>query len=328
MPSRILLTGATGFVGQHLYPALCKAGHQVICLSRNAERAKRRFPDREWVSGDVSSAIDIERALSGCDAAYYLVHGLAEGADDLVTREVAAARRFADAARIMGLERIVYLGGPAPHHRASEHLKSRLCVGEALRQGAVPAIELRASMIIGHGSLSWLIVRDLAARLPVMVLPRWLRSKTEPVGIDDVVIALVRALDITLEESAYFDIPGPEALTGREILERTAVVLGLKPPVVLEVPMLSPRLSSKWIHFVTRADWTVANRVVVGLADDLLSESDRYWQLIDHQDRIPFEEAARRAIEAEQRARDIDEGPWGTIEHWVSRTHGQKRTGT
>src|SRR5690606_32619585 len=122
------------------------------------------------------------------------------------------------------LSPILYLVGIAPQGRASEHLRSRLEVGEALRAGKVPTVELRASMIIGHKSLSWLIVRDLAARLPAMVLPRWLHSRTEPVGIDDVVVALVRALEIDARSSVDFDLPGPEVMTGREILERAARV--------------------------------------------------------------------------------------------------------
>ena len=131
------------------------------------------------------------RALEGASLAFFLVHGMAGGDRNFRRREVGAAQRFASAAAESGLERIVYLGGVAKVGAESEHLKSRIEVGEALRSGRVPAVELRASMIVGHGSLSWLIVRDLAARLPFMILPRWLRSRTEPVGIDDVVAALL-----------------------------------------------------------------------------------------------------------------------------------------
>ena len=146
-------------------------------------------------------AASCARALDGCGAALYLVHGIGEGPDrHYQGRERAAASTFAQAAAQAGVGRIVYLGGVAPPrgHGGSEHLRSRLDVGEALRAGRVQTIELRASMIVGFGSLSWLIVRDLAARLPVMVLPRWLKSRTQPVAIDDVVIALVRALDLPL----------------------------------------------------------------------------------------------------------------------------------
>jgi len=186
-------------------------------------------------------------------------------------------------------------------------------VGEALRAGPAPTVELRASMIVGHGSLSWLIVRDLAARLPVMVLPRWLRSRTQPIAIDDVVVALVRALDVPLDANAWFDVPGPETLSGKEILERTARVMGLGAPLSIDVPFLTPRLSSLWLRLVTRANWTVAREVVIGLTEDLLAKDERFWALIDHALRTPFDAAARQAL-AEERRECRPGGFWGAVE--------------
>src|SRR5688572_29510453 len=255
---RVLLTGASGFVGKHLWPVLEGAGHQVLGLSRDPERARRRQPHGEWRQGDVGDERSVAAALEGCDASYYLVHGMAEGGDDYRSREVEAARSFSAAAASAGLRRIVYLGGMAPAGDVSEHLRSRLEVGAALREGAVPTIELRSSMIVGYGSLSWLMVRDLAARLPFMVLPRWLKSQTQPVAIEDVVAALTAAQSLPLEESAWFDLPGPETLSGREILEQAAQAMELPRPLAIEVPVLSPWLSSHWVHFVTRAEWAVA----------------------------------------------------------------------
>src|SRR6476469_3447951 len=288
--STVLLTGATGFVGSAVRPALAARGWRVRCLTRDVARARRRQPALDWVEGDVGDPASSARALEGCQAAIYLVHGIGEGAD-YHQREVAAATTFADAAAGAGVERIVYLGGVAPAGSGSEHLRSRLHVGEALRSGSVETVELRASMIVGHGSLSWLIVRDLAARLPFMILPKWLKSRTQPVAIADVVIALVRALDLQVPASACFDIPGPSTMSGKEILEETARVLGLPHPRMIEVPLLSPRLSSLWVRFVTRAKWSVAREVVVGLTDDLLARDDRFWRLIDHPHRPPFTEA-------------------------------------
>ena len=309
----LLLTGATGFVGGAVRPALETAGWQVRCLTRDASRARSRQPGLDWRQGDVSDPDSLTRALAGCRATLYLVHGIGEGGD-YHQREVAAARRFAGAAAAAGLERIVYLGGVAPAGRGSEHLRSRLDVGQALRSGPVPTIELRASMIVGHGSLSWLIVRDLAARLPVMVLPRWLKSRTQPVAIDDVVVALVRALDLPLDSgSTWFDLPGPDTLSGREILEETSRVLGLQRPRMLEVPLLTPRLSSLWVRFVTRAEWTVAREVVVGLTEDLLAHDRSFWHLIGHEPLIGFAEAARRALAAERPAPPVG-GAWGSVE--------------
>lgn len=309
----LLLTGATGFVGSAAGPALAAVGWHVRCLSRDAARARERAPALEWVQGDVHDPASCVRAMDGCRAALYLVHGIGEGAD-YRAREIEAAETFSAAAAEAGLARIIYLGGVAPPAEGgSEHLRSRLEVGAALRAGSVPALELRASMIVGHGSLSWLIVRDLAARLPVMVLPRWLRSRTEPVGIDDVAIALVRALDLPLRGSAWFDLPGPEVLSGREILEETARLLGLPRPRAIAMPLLSPRLSSLWVRFVTRARWSVAQEVVVGLTEDLLARDDRFWHLIDHPHRLGFAEAAARALAAEHRGPPVT-GAWALVE--------------
>lgn len=314
----VLLTGATGFVGRHLYPELVRSGCAVRCLTRDVERARARWPDRQWVGGDVGAPGQVEQALDGCDAAFYLVHGMAEGGSDFRTREVTSAERFAAASAASGVRRIVYLGGLEPQGPPSEHLASRLEVGEALRAGRVTAVELRASMIIGHGSLSWLIVRDLAARLPAMVLPRWLNSRTQPVAIRDVVLALAGALEVPLPVSAWFDIPGPDILTGREILEETAELMGLRRPVMVQVPVLSPWLSSHWVRFVTRAEWSVAREIVVGLAHDFLAHDGRYWDLIGHRSLLPFREAARLALAAEREDGPVP-GNWGAIERWVAR---------
>ena len=308
----LLLTGATGFVGGAVRPSLAREGWRVRCLTRDAARARERQPGLDWVQGDVGDPESCARALDGCRAALYLVHAIGEG-DGHYQREVAAASTFSAAAARAGVERIVYLGVVAPAGAGSEHLRSRLAVGEALRAGTVTAVELRASMIIGFGSLSWLIVRDLAARLPVMVLPRWLKSRTQPIAIDDVVIALVRALDMPLEASASFDVPGPATMSGTQILEETARSMGLARPRTIGVPLLSPHLSSLWVRLVTRADWSVAREVVVGLTEDLLARDDRFWRLVDHPNRLGFAEAADRALDAELRRKPVP-GAWGVIE--------------
>lgn len=308
----ILLTGATGFVGGALHPALVGRG-SIRCLTRDIDGARRAWPGRHWFAGDVGDEAACARALDGCNAAFFLVHSIGEGRD-FRRREVQAAAHFAQVAGRAGVRRLVYLGGVAPSGRCSEHLRSRLEVGEALRAGPVPTVELRASMIIGYGSLSWLIVRDLAARLPVMVLPRWLRSRTEPVAIDDVVAALVGALDVPLEASAWFDIPGPEVLSAERILVETAEAMGLRAPLRVSVPVLTPELSSHWIRFVTRARWSVAHEIVLGLESDLLSRDDRFWHRIGHERRLPFREAAGRAIEAERRAARPMGGAWAAVE--------------
>ena len=246
---------------------------------------------------------------------------MASGAGDFRSAEIRQAEIFAEAAGSEGLRRVVYLGGVAAPRDASEHLRSREEVGEVLRAGSVPTVELRASMIVGHGSLSWMMVRDLAARLPLMILPKWLESRTEPVSIDDVVVALVAALNLELRQSDWFDIPGPEVLSGREILERTADTLGVRRAFMIQVPFLSPRLSSHWVRFVTRADWAVAREVVVGLKTDLIADDDRFWSRIGHPRRKSFEEAARAALLEESRE-DPVAGVWGFIERLRMRGGG------
>lgn len=317
MPT-VLLTGATGFVGRASVDALRGAGWDVRPATRDPSRASRSAPGVPWVALDVGDPASVARALEGCDAALYLVHGMASNRADFRRIELQQAETFIRAAERAGVRRAVYLGGvAAPDFEASEHLRSRQEVGEVLRSGRVSTIELRASMIVGHGSLSWLIVRDLAARLPVMILPRWLKSRTEPVSIADVVIALVRSLDLPVEGSACFDIPGPEQLSGREILLRTAAALGLRPPVMIEVPFLSPRLSSHWVRFVTRADWSVAREVVVGLRTDLLARDARFWTMFEHPPLLSFDAAARAANEAERRLGPVP-GIWGRIERGLA----------
>ena len=316
----VLLTGASGFVGRALQPLLARQGWSVRCLSRDARKASAAFPDREWVQGDVNDVVGPRRALEGCDAAYYLVHEMG-AAPDFAEREAGAAENFARAAEACGLERVIYLGGALPRDRtiASEHLRSRARVGEILRAGRVPLLELRASMIIGSGSLSYVIVRDLAARLPFMILPRWLDSRTEPVAIADVLLALVRGMDTPLPAAASFDLPGPEILSGREILLRTAVVLGLRPPAFVRVPVLTPRLSSHWVRFVTRAEWRVAREIVVGLTTDLLARDASYWERIDHRSLTRFDDAVRLAEEGQEQAK----GGWAGVERLLLRYRGR-----
>ena len=312
----ILLTGATGFVGRAVRPALEAEGWHVRCLTRNVERAQGLDPNADWVQGNVGDPDSCSRALKGCEAALYLVHGIGEG-DDYHAQEVAAAKVFSSAAGHAGLKRIVYLGGVSPSGRGSDHLRSRIDVGEALRSGPVVTVELRASMIVGHGSLSWLIVRDLAARLPFMLLPRWLKSRTEPVAIDDVVAALKGAINLELDDSAWFDIPGPDALSGKEFLEQTAQVMGLRRPWMISVPLLTPRLSSLWLRLMTRAQWSIAREVVVGLTEDLLATDAKFWDLIGHSERLTFTQAAERALEVEWSTEPV-EGFWGVIERALS----------
>ena len=297
LPRNVLVTGATGFVGRALLPALVAEGYRVRATTRDLARA-RPVASVEWVACDVNRREDLERASEGMDAVFVLVHAMGGGAHAYAATEKQVAVELRDAAARAGVKRIVYLGGVAPAGESSEHLRSRLAVGEVLRAGPVPAIELRASMIIGNGSASWQIVRDLALRLPAMLLPSWTASRTCPIALEDVVVALVRALEIPPPTSAWYDIPGPDTLSGREILSTIAALRGRR-VLGVRVPLLSVSLSSWWLGLVTRADFSLARELVLGFKSDLLPHDDRYWSEIDYRPRWTFEAAARKALAEE-----------------------------
>ncbi|MFW5925421.1 MAG: NAD(P)H-binding protein [Myxococcota bacterium] len=323
---KTLVTGARGFVGRALVPALRAAGHHVVAASRRPGPHPGVGDGVEWRVCDLLRPETLPGALAGVGVAYYLVHSMGGGHDDFRELERRSARAFVDAAADAGLERIVYLGGPAPRGRPSEHLASRLEVGEILRAGAVPAVELRASMLVGGGSASWQIVRDLSMRLPAMVLPRWLRSRTRPVALEDAVAALVAAATMPIDGSPWFDIPGPETLTGREILERIAALQGRHIPAV-EVPLLTPHLSALWLKLVTRADFSLARELVLGLGEDLLPEDEGFWERIGHTDLVPFDVAARRALANEPRPAGARQWLGRAEERLVERTARRRLRG-
>lgn len=294
----MLLTGATGFVGKRVYPALVQAGWQVRSGSRDAEQHAREEAGREWVRFDTEDAGSVTAAVAGVDAVIYLVHSMGQ-AGDFEQKEHAAAEALARAAEHAGVKRLVYLGGVAPAGTASKHLRSRLATGEVLRASQVPTIELRAGMIIGAGGVSWRMVRDLAARLPFMVLPSWLQNRSQPIAIDDVIAALVRAVALEPEVRGVFDLPGPETLSGEDILRRIARLIGVRPYAV-RVPVLTPRLSSYWLKLITGADFHVAQELVEGLTSDLVARNRQFWQHLPDYVPTSFDAAAQKAMAEEE----------------------------
>jgi len=294
----VLITGATGFVGSRLAQHLMEQGVATRCASRNPGRAKENSPQHSWVHFDLDDSASMDAALQGTKIAIYLVHLLAEG-HGYAERERQAARNFARLAARHGLERVVYLGGVAPQGPPSDHLQSRLDTGKILREGEVPCIELRAGMIIGEGSESWKICRDLSARLPFMLLPRWMQSRSCPVGIDDVITGLCASLSVPLEGSVVYDLPGPEVLSAEEILVRAARLRGMQ-PLTLSLPVLTPKLSSYWLKLVSGADFVVAQELVHGLVYDLLPTQRSLWDDLPGLVPTGFDEAVRRAM-AEER---------------------------
>jgi uncharacterized protein YbjT (DUF2867 family) len=289
-----LVTGATGFVGSLLAPALAAEGWRVRMATRDVAHARERQPELDWVALDVAEPATIAPALEGCDVAFYLVHSLQNAEPGYEQREAAHAEHFRAGAAAQGLRRIIYLGGLAPDGEPSRHLLGRIAVGETLRKGPVPCLELRASMIIGEDSASFRMLRDLAARLPAMILPRWLESRTEPIAIDDVIRALVAGARIELNGSAVYDLEGAEIMTCREILMRVANQLHVEPRT-FRVPVLTPRLSSWWLRFVTGVNFPLARELVDGLKHDLVARRRGYRELAGLPAPVPFDEAIRRA---------------------------------
>ena len=262
-----LVTGATGYVGGRLVPRLLEAGFRVRVMVRHLERI-RDLPWADQVQvavGDAGDPAAISAALEGVDVAYYLLHSIQQGSE-LESEEARMARTFAEAASAQHVGRIVYLGGLAPEtppEKMSRHMRSRSQVGEILRSSGVPTCELRAAVVIGSGSASFEMLRYLTERLPAMITPRWVRQRTQPIAIRDVLRYLVRAADLPPEVNRAFDIGGPEVMTYQAMMQRYAAVAGLPKRLILPINLLSPGLSSHWVGLVTPVlVWAILNKKV------------------------------------------------------------------
>lgn len=303
--SRALVTGATGFVGGRLVQALAGRGMDVRCLVRDRSRAAGlERAGQELHEGDVLRPESLRGAGEGVSTAYYLVHSMGRGGerDGFAERERAAASNFARMARDEGVERVVYLGGLGEPR--SEHLKSRAETAAVLAREGPPLTYFRAAMVIGAGSESYRVVRYLVSRLPAMIAPAWLRNRTQPIAVEDVLEYLAEAASLDAVAGREVQIGGPDVVTYGEVLSMMASVLGLRPRPQLPVPFITPWLSSHWIGLVTPVDAGVARPLIESLASDTVVDDPAPASLFDVRP-MPTTEALRLAHEEETGARGV-----------------------
>ena len=292
----VLVTGATGYVGGRLIPRLLRAGHAVRCLARDPGRlAGRPWPGVEVRPGDVLKPETLPAALAGVRTAYYLVHSMAAGERGFAERDQQAARNFARAARQAGVERVIYLGGLGDADNLSSHLRSRHEVGDVLRREGPPVTEFRAAVVVGSGSISFEMIRYLTERLPVMICPKWVQTRCQPIAVDD----LLRYLELCLGEpesvGQTLEVGGADVLTYGDMMRGYARARGLR-RLLISVPLLTPRLSSYWVDLVTPIPAALARPLIEGLKSEVVCRDDAARRLFPFRP-VGYAEAVRQALD-------------------------------
>ena len=288
--SRILVTGATGFIGRRLVPALIEQGHEVRAMTRRPEAYDG---PGDPVGADVNDAASLTAPLEGVEVAYYLVHSLDDA--DFERKDAEAARAFAKAAADQGVRQIIYMGGLGDDGELSAHLRSRRQVEGLLGETGVPVTVLRAAIVVGAGGISWEITRQLVKNLPAMVVPKWATTMTQPIALDDVIRYLVGVLGEDAALGQTYEIGGPDRLTYVDMLRLAAAEGRGRKVLILEVPVLTPRLSSYWLALVTDVDVTTGRNLIDSMGIEVVVREQRIREVVPGEP-IGYAEAVRLAM--------------------------------
>ena len=291
---RVLVLGGTGYVGRNLVPRLIADRHQVRCLVRNPDKVISK--DVEVIQGDASDNTAIDRAVSGCDGIIHLIHTMGSHSTNFEELDSSIANNVSTAASRHGVKLIVYLGGLGNRELAqTPHLRSRHEVAKILRTGITPVTELRAAVIIGSGSASFEMIKTLVKRLPIMICPKWVNVKTQPIAIDDVLEYIIRSLKMHFAQSQSIDIGGSTVLSYGDMMLAVAKQMHLR-RIIIPVPVLTPWLSSHWVNLVTSVAAPLARALIESVRSETVCENDVAQQLFDVKP-LGFEEAVSRALD-------------------------------
>lgn len=298
---KILLTGASGYIGTCLLPRLAEAGHEIFALVRN--RSRFAVPEKlraqiHVIEADLLDPTSLVQIPNDIDAAYYLVHSMSYS-KEFDQLEAESAKNFKDRMEKTTAQQIIYLSGLTNEVRLSRHLSSRKRVGEILREGKVPVTILMAGIIIGSGSASFEIIRDLVKKLPIMIAPKWLNNLTQPIAVGDVLEYLMLVLGNPSCFNQSLEIGGPDVLPYKELLLQFAKIQGVKRKIII-VPVLTPRLSSYWLYFMTRTNFSLARYLVESVINNAICKENRIQTLFPRK-LLSYEEAVRQALSSDKK---------------------------